>query len=198
MLNKLRPRSAYDVMAALSLFIVLGGTSYAVASGSIDSREIKNNSIRGKDIRNGTIASGDVRNNSLVPNDFRGGALPAGPQGPAGATGPQGPIGPRGLQGVQGANGDLSTLRTVEGGAVTLDTATPTAVSVPCPAGEFPTGGGYRKGSGGGVIFPQAEGPVNNDAVPGRESWSVSATANTGATTMIPIAVCAKVTTPIG
>ncbi len=38
----------------LALFVVLGGTSYAVAAGSIDSRAIKNNTVRSTDIRNGT------------------------------------------------------------------------------------------------------------------------------------------------
>ena len=86
MLSKLRPRSAYDVMAALSLFIVLGGTSYAVSTGSIDSREIKNNTVRSKDIRNNQVRSKDVRR-SLLKKDFKPGQLPAGARG---ATGPRG------------------------------------------------------------------------------------------------------------
>ena len=95
MLTKLRPRSAYDVMAALSLFIVLGGTSYAVATGSIDSREIKNSTIRGKDVKNNSLTgrdvtrlgTADIRNSSLLAKDFKAGQLPAGPQGRPGAAG---------------------------------------------------------------------------------------------------------------
>jgi hypothetical protein len=47
-------------VAMIALFVALGGTSYAVATGSIDSREIKNNTIRGKDVRNGTLGSKDL------------------------------------------------------------------------------------------------------------------------------------------
>ena len=92
MLAKVRPRSAYDVMAALSLFIVLGGTSFAVATGSVNSREIKNNTIRGKDIRNGTVKSKDVGNGALGLVDFKAAERAAlrGPKGDAGAPGATG------------------------------------------------------------------------------------------------------------
>jgi hypothetical protein len=83
-------------MATIAVFIALGGTSYAVATGSIDSREIKNNSVRGKDIRNNEVRSRDVRNGTLLSKDFKVGELPPGPRG---ATGAQGPIGSRGATG---------------------------------------------------------------------------------------------------
>ena len=93
MLSKLRSYrpSHGTVVAYLALFIALGGTSYGVATGSIGSREIKNNSVRSKDIRNddvrgkdirtGTIRSSDVANGSLLAKDFKRGQLPAGPPG---------------------------------------------------------------------------------------------------------------------
>jgi hypothetical protein len=59
-----RPSPALGV-AVLALFISLGGVSYGVATGSIDSREIKNNTVRGKDIRTNTIRGRDVRESSL-------------------------------------------------------------------------------------------------------------------------------------
>ena len=81
MLVKLRSYLTYsNVMATGAVFVALGGTSYAVATGSIDSREIKNNTVRSK----------DVRNRSLLATDFKAGQLPAGPQGDTGATGPPG------------------------------------------------------------------------------------------------------------
>lgn len=46
-------------------FVALGGTSYAVATGAIGTREIANNSVRGSDIRNRTITHKDVKRNSL-------------------------------------------------------------------------------------------------------------------------------------
>src|SRR3954463_15610249 len=63
-LNAYRPSPAM-VVALLALFVSLGGVSYGVASGSIDSREIKNSTIRSKDIRNRTVQSKDVKKNGL-------------------------------------------------------------------------------------------------------------------------------------
>ena len=50
-----RPSPAL-VIACIALFVSLGGVSYGVATGFIDSREIKNNTIRSKDMRNNTPA----------------------------------------------------------------------------------------------------------------------------------------------
>jgi hypothetical protein len=70
--TKLRSRLTYaNVVASIALFIALGGTSYAVATGSIDSREIKNNSVRGADVRNSSLTGADVRNNRLTGADIR-------------------------------------------------------------------------------------------------------------------------------
>ena len=46
-----RPSPAL-VIACIALFVSLGGVSYAVATGSIDSREIRNNTISSNDVRN--------------------------------------------------------------------------------------------------------------------------------------------------
>ena len=46
-----RPSPAL-VVASIALFVALGGTGYAAATGSIDTREIKNSTIRGKDVKN--------------------------------------------------------------------------------------------------------------------------------------------------
>jgi hypothetical protein len=93
-----------NIVGTLALFIALGGTSYAVATGSIDGREIKNNSVRskdlrnndvrGRDVRNGTLTSTDVRNGSLLAADFQPGQIPDGPKGDKGDPGPQGETGP--------------------------------------------------------------------------------------------------------
>jgi Collagen triple helix repeat (20 copies) len=103
-----------NVVAYLALFVALGGTSYAAATGSIDSKAIKDNDVRGKDIRDGAVKSADVGNGSLQAKDFKKGQLPAGAkgatgpngaQGARGATGPLGPKGDRGLQGLKGEQG---------------------------------------------------------------------------------------------
>lgn len=54
-----------NVVSVAAMFVALGGTSYAVATGSIGSREIADNSVRGKDIRNRTITRRDVKRNGL-------------------------------------------------------------------------------------------------------------------------------------
>jgi hypothetical protein len=59
------------VIACVALFVSLGGVSYAVATGSIDSREIKNNTIRSKDVRNNTLRTFDIRNNEVRGFDIR-------------------------------------------------------------------------------------------------------------------------------
>lgn len=58
-------------VACMALFISLGGVSYAVATGSIDSREIKDNTIRGKDMRSSSITAREVRRRSLDGTDIK-------------------------------------------------------------------------------------------------------------------------------
>ena len=57
-----RPSPAF-VLAALSLFVSLGGTSYAVIK--VGSAQVTNNSIRSIDLRNNDIRGADVKNGSL-------------------------------------------------------------------------------------------------------------------------------------
>jgi hypothetical protein len=59
------------VIACLALFVSLGGVSYAVATGFIDSRELKDNTIRSKDVRNNTLRTFDIRNNEVRGFDIR-------------------------------------------------------------------------------------------------------------------------------
>lgn len=69
-LRSLRPSPAL-VIAGIALFVSLGGVSYAVATGSIDSREIKNNTVRGKDMRANTITAREIRRRSLDGTDIK-------------------------------------------------------------------------------------------------------------------------------
>jgi hypothetical protein len=59
MLRRLLPSPAM-VVAMISLFVALGGVSYGLATGSIDSREVKNNSLRSRDVRNGILTGRDM------------------------------------------------------------------------------------------------------------------------------------------
>ena len=62
-------------VALVALFICLGGVSYGVATGSIDSRELKNNAVRSKDVRNNDVRSRDIRNDTLLGADIRDDSL---------------------------------------------------------------------------------------------------------------------------
>jgi hypothetical protein len=57
-------------VAYLALFVALGGTSYAVATGSVDSRAIKNESVRSGDLRDNEVRSRDIRNRTIVARDL--------------------------------------------------------------------------------------------------------------------------------
>lgn len=63
-----RPSPAM-VVAAVALFISLGGVSWGVATGFIDSREIRNNTVRTQDLRNNDIRGRDIRNSTIRGRD---------------------------------------------------------------------------------------------------------------------------------
>jgi hypothetical protein len=65
-----RPSPAL-LIAVLALFISLGGVSYGVATGFIDSREIKNNTITSLDLRDHQVRTRDIRNNEVRGFDIR-------------------------------------------------------------------------------------------------------------------------------
>src|SRR5437764_7232485 len=91
MLRQLRPRSAYDVLAAIAFFIAIaGGSAYAAAtigSGDIKndavlSRHIKNGEVKNQDLAANSVGSAEVIDGSLRRRDFATRALA--PSGPAG------------------------------------------------------------------------------------------------------------------
>jgi hypothetical protein len=67
--------SPATVIASIALFVSLGGVSYGVATGSIDSREIKNNTVRSRDVRNSQIFTQDIRNSTVRGGDVRDNSL---------------------------------------------------------------------------------------------------------------------------
>jgi hypothetical protein len=76
-IEKLRVRLTYaNTLATLSLFIALGGTSFAVIH--VGSREVVNNSLRSQDIRNNTLRGHDVRDRTLRARDLRRNSLGSG------------------------------------------------------------------------------------------------------------------------
>jgi hypothetical protein len=69
-----RPSPALAI-ACIALFVSLGGVSYGVATGSIDTREIRNNTIRSGDVRNNTLRTFDIRNNEVRGFDVRNSSI---------------------------------------------------------------------------------------------------------------------------
>ena len=90
------------VIAAIALFIVVGGTATA-ASGLINGKKIKPGTITAKQIRNKTITPGKLA--PATVKALKGSRGPAGPQGLPGAPGLDGAAGPAGPAGSQGATG---------------------------------------------------------------------------------------------
>jgi hypothetical protein len=74
MLSKLRPRSLYDVLAAIAFFaVVAGGSAYAAAT--IGSKDIKKNAVLSKHIKNGQVKSSDLGANSVASNKIKDGQV---------------------------------------------------------------------------------------------------------------------------
>jgi hypothetical protein len=67
---RLRSHIAGNAIGYVALFVALGGTSYGVATGFIDSREIRNNTIRTQDLRNNEVRSRDIRNRTIIGRDL--------------------------------------------------------------------------------------------------------------------------------
>ena len=65
-----RPSPALAI-AFVALFVSLGGVSYGVATGSIDSREIKDGTIRGKDMRSSSVTAREIGARSLDGTDIK-------------------------------------------------------------------------------------------------------------------------------
>ena len=187
-----RPSPAM-VIALIALFVALGGTGYAAATGSIDSREIKNSSIQGT----------DVKDKSLTPKDFQGSIRgPAGRDGATGATGAPGLAGATGPSGAKGDKGDDGD--TGPAGATNVVTRTGTQFAVTrngfasgtatCNAGERATGGGVSADTN--VFFPQVTESLPVGSTP-PTGWKVTVGLHDQATTapatasMTPYVVCA-------
>jgi hypothetical protein len=171
-------------MASIAVFIALGGTSYAVATGSIDSRELKNNAVRSKDLRNndvrskdlrnGTIGTRDVGDGALLSEDFAAGQLPAGPKGDKGDPGQSA------ATNVTGRTSPLASCSTT--GCIVTATAV-------CEAGEVATGGG------GLISFQDEISESQPLGLTQPTGWRASATDDAGSATGASIsafAMCAR------
>jgi hypothetical protein len=84
MLAKLRPRSAYDVMAAVALFLaVAGGAAYAaptifssdIVDGEVKTPDIDNGAVVTDKLAQGAVTSGQVKDEDLTGGDVLDGSL---------------------------------------------------------------------------------------------------------------------------
>ena len=57
------------VVACTALFVALGGVSYGVATGAIDTNALRNNTVRTQDLRNNDIRGIDIRNSTIRTRD---------------------------------------------------------------------------------------------------------------------------------
>lgn len=78
-----------NVMSTVSVFIALGGTSYAVAS-------LPKNSVGERQLRSKAVTSAKIRDGAVTAADLAPGAAKTGPRGPRGATGDPGAPGAAG------------------------------------------------------------------------------------------------------
>jgi hypothetical protein len=74
MLAKLRPRSAYDVMAALALFLVIaGGTAYA--ANTVFSADIVDGEVKVADLATGAVSTPKLKPAAVTTDKLAGGAV---------------------------------------------------------------------------------------------------------------------------
>jgi hypothetical protein len=89
-----RPSPAL-VISLVSLFVALGGSSYAaikigsrnLKTGAVGTRAIKNNTVRGKDLRNGSATGRDLKNETVTGDDLKDGTVSTGDVGSDTLTG---------------------------------------------------------------------------------------------------------------
>lgn len=135
------------LIAALALFVALGGGAAAYASGLINGSQIKNHSIAAKKLTKKAM------------KQLKGNRGPAGPPGPTGAAGVAGATGPPGPQGPQGPGGKIVTFD------ANATSTTPTASALGTFLGDTLSAACKSDGAGGATLV------VNLNTSDG--SWNV-------------------------
>jgi len=155
-MRRLKLRSPVTLIAGVALFLSLAGTGIAASRYVITSvAQIKPSvvaQLRGNRGPGGRTGPQGVTG-PVGAQGPKGDAGPSGPQGPngekgaSGAPGTQGATGATGPQGPQGAPGGLSNYNVYQLVGTTPLSATTTTdltVTVDCPTGTVPVGGGYH------------------------------------------------------
>jgi hypothetical protein len=178
---KLRRPSPALVISCLALLVSLSGTGIAAVNalprGSVGPAQLQTGAVNSLKVKDGALRLVDfaAAQRALLKGD-------TGPQGPQGPKGDKGDRGPKGDQGVPGLSGYTVVERTQS------TTAGFMGLSVDCPSGSRPLGGG------GGTPTPAAGVSVRN-SFPTTTGWLVVVEAKTpGAGWSYKVqAVCAKV-----
>lgn len=130
----MRDLKASTVIAAIALFIVIGGTATA-ASGLISGKKIKPGTVTAKQIKNKTITKA-----KLAPSAVKSLKGAAGETGPAGAKGATGVAGATGATGPAGADGEDGTVTPFETELINFGLPKdeyPVPLSLDVPAGNY-------------------------------------------------------------
>jgi hypothetical protein len=76
---RFRPRITYaNVVSTLCLFILLGGTAWAVAANSVGTAQLKDKAVTNPKLAANSVGTGKVIDGSLLKQDFKPGELPPG------------------------------------------------------------------------------------------------------------------------
>jgi hypothetical protein len=186
------------IVALLALFVSLGGVSWAVATGSIDSREIKNGSVQSRDVRDGSLQGRDVANGSVQSREVRDGAL-RGVDVNDGSLGgvdlASNTLGDREIDETKldiGRLGGVDVKRFVRGvrrvmsGTANDPVSPKVAPPARCPAGKRLLGGGAR------VVAPPGTPVAVSTSAPSGDAWEAQAyaTAPTANWQLVAVAIC--------
>ena len=203
-----RPSPAM-VVALIALFVAMGGVSYGVATGTIDSREIKNNSVRSRDLRNHSVTGKDIRQNSLggaeikesslgqVPSAARSGSATSATNAKSASNATNATnatnAGNATNLGNKPAGSYLSDIRLAAPVASANNSISPKTATASCAAGEEVVGGGGLVAGGNNPqnIVLQGSRPVEG-APDTWEATAVETSADAGNSTVTAYALCAK------
>ncbi|MDQ3644926.1 MAG: hypothetical protein M3356_05385 [Actinomycetota bacterium] len=139
-----RPSPAL-VISCIALFVALGGVSYGVATGSIDSREVKNRSLTGTDMKGDKIGGGAIKESTLGTVNFSRGVENSAVVNQAGA--------------VIRSTGGATAQRTGEGRYAVIFQRNMASCTYVATIGDESTGG-----TGSGLVSV-ATNPINPNAV---------------------------------
>ncbi len=125
----LRKLTSAHVLAAVALFVALGGPAGAAAVKLITGADIENHSISGIDVKRESLTGNQLRNGSVTGFDVRDGSLTRADFAASDLAQLVGPKGDPGAKGDQGAKGDTGPPGPV-GGPASLESTNSTAPDI--------------------------------------------------------------------